>query len=162
MTGINRQPAGVLGFLGIKNFGRNPETLGNTLAPVWDYTDFYLEAAAQISQISGTWDAAGTLGIFTPPAGEVWFVSHFGLRTDVIGGRTVNGVLTVSKTNGIGVVPLSQNGASATTATDRVTLAMNRPIILQPGEELGAFVNHFVGAAGLVVNYAVRYTPMTV
>lgn len=40
---LNRQPEGLLDFLGIKNAGRYPQTLGEQLTPVWDLQNWYLQ-----------------------------------------------------------------------------------------------------------------------
>lgn len=44
---INRQPQGLLGFLDIKNLGRNPSPLSDGLAATLPLTDWYLETAAE-------------------------------------------------------------------------------------------------------------------
>ena len=59
MSSINRQPNGLLGFLGIKNFGRNPTSLGEQLAPTWDISRLYMADAAWWTRVDVAIGAPG-------------------------------------------------------------------------------------------------------
>jgi len=76
-------PPGLLGFLGIKNFGKNPDLLGHAYAPTVPMVPWMFFARVE-SDLIGF--AAGTVGgnlttgtvnvAFTVPANEIWYVHN--------------------------------------------------------------------------------------
>jgi hypothetical protein len=80
---INRVPDGIAGFLGIKNFGRMPESLNDTLAGTWDLSTWYLNANVSYQQSSlNNIAAPGPTIVFTVPQNEIWWVSNYSLYTN--------------------------------------------------------------------------------
>jgi len=81
---LNRQPLGLLGFMGIKNGGENPRTLANVLQPVIDLTSLYTIPASVIGSSSSTFTATGlTLwgpALQTDP--DVWVIHNASIYVD--------------------------------------------------------------------------------
>lgn len=91
---INKQPTGLLGFLGIKNGGRYPEQLISALSPTWDTMRHYCAVNGEELRFStagtaGATAAGTTLAItaITPaftitggfinvPTNEWWYVEY--------------------------------------------------------------------------------------
>lgn len=160
MTGINRNPGGLLGFLGIKNFGRNPQGLTDQLAGTWDLADLYLSAAAIQSQYSATFTAAGKQMAFAVPSGEYWYVRNFSVRTDVIGGAggSIDIACAIDSQSNLVTLNVGDSSGITSVATARAAAFLPRPIVLQPGESIGAYVLEFSLPAPIVNAYSIRYT----
>lgn len=83
MTGINRQPYGLLSLLGIKNSGRNPADLNAVLTPVIDLAPWYLYQNAESINANANIAAVG----FTPipalqiPVTETWAILGCSVNT---------------------------------------------------------------------------------
>jgi len=157
VTSINRQPTGWLGFLGIKNFGRNPATAADVLAPTWDLADLYLSANRQFVSGAISLNAIGTFPAAGVPAGQVWYVHGFAAITNILAvGNTLQYQVMLYNVALGNAVPIAGTGpAAAVTAGSNAIAALQSPIILQPGEALGVYVTGFAGAAiGAVVNTA--------
>lgn len=149
MTAINRNPAGLIGFLGIKNFGQNPATLGGVLAPTWDISSLYLNDAARFQMVTDGALAAGNYLTVTPPQNEVWYVTDYGAFFEAgAGGALICNLARFGQVNS-DYVPIAATvalGASSGT----VSIAQG-PIIVGRGEKLGFTVNGVVGVATAVI-----------
>jgi hypothetical protein len=154
VTAINRQPTGWLGFLGIKNFGRNPSTAAQVLAPTWDLADLYLAQSRKWLTTSIAVNALGNYPCFGPPAGQVWHVWSFGGITPTLGtGETCDLVpLLWNAALGYGT-PLSAGNNLLHAVGHRATVALPYPIILTPGDQVGFAATRFtIGTLNTVVN----------
>ena len=159
MSFINRQPTGWLGFLGIKNFGRNPSTAADVLAPTWDLSDLYLAQWRTWVNSSQVISAQGNFIAFTPQAGQVWHIHGFGLKTGVLGaGGAVNGCLSMRAGNPAVLVPLTTPGVTPPVGA-AWAVALDRPIILAANESLSYDVTEFAGA-NLNVILKICYTQL--
>lgn len=161
MTAINRAPTGWLGFLGIKNFGRNPETTADVLAPVWDLSTLYLAANRRWVAAAATITGVGAYPTGQVPPGKVWAMESYGVITSTLAaGNALNfqlmhyfGPLAIP-------IPLGGTQPSIAPAVGGVgMLGLTRPIILPPGESLGFYVNQFAGA-NIPANVFLCYTEM--
>lgn len=74
MSGINRQPLGLLSFFGIKNTGRNPDQLANVIAPTLDLSRWYLEQNSQSSATNQAVAAVGFTSVLVVPDGQTWAI----------------------------------------------------------------------------------------
>lgn len=162
MSSINRNPLGWLGFLGIKNFGRNPTNAADILAPTWELSDLYLNAAVRYQEVAGSLTAAGKFNGFTVPGGKVWYVLQFSVRSDVPTGATPALQLACQLTaqSNLTTVNVSQVSERITSNNGRAMACIERPLIAQPGEILGAYVSEFVSAAAINCSYAIRYAEL--
>lgn len=160
MSSINRNPLGWLGFLGIKNFGRNPVTASEFLAPTWDLSSLYLEAASRYSETAFFINAAGVFPVVTVPQNEVWYVLNMSVRSDVVTGATplLQVACVISPQAGSSNVNVSQHSERITSLTGRAMAATSYPIIAQPGERLGAYCAEYSSAAQINCSLSLRYT----
>jgi len=71
MTGINRQPSGLLDFLQVQAGGRNPDDLAQTVRPVVDIEPFYWPDRLRGFNESFSL-TSGQIEAVTVPAGQVW------------------------------------------------------------------------------------------
>lgn len=158
---INRIPSGVMGFLGIKNFGRAPEDLSPTLAGTWELAPFYLNS--DCAYLTGASAIVGTGNniVFTAPEGQVLYVTHF----------SVFQVAAAASSNTMALVRFMQGPAAggaivgigdcANIVGPRGNmLVVDGPQILMPGESLGVAVLDFAGV-GSITTY-VRYRSMPI
>jgi len=155
---INRQPTGLLGFLGIKNFGRNPDSLAPTLAPVWELQDLYLNSAPkwQVSTAAGV--AAGNAIVFAPPPQEVWYVTNYSVYFETAGGGALIVSLGIFGQTNTDFCALSETLAlGASTGSQRIA---PRPFWLMPGEKCGYLVHGVAGVAN--ATHGMRYAALAV
>jgi hypothetical protein len=159
MSSINRNPFGILGFLGIKNFGRNPSSVADVLAPTWDYSDWYLNTNSTLLTANPTLTAVGGTIIFQVPDDRVWWVSNFDVFVSTDPGEAIryniarftNATLTQRCVLG----PQETVGAS----TDLRTGYFGSPIILSPGEGLGVNIMSITGNITAFSNVRVTEMP---
>lgn len=156
VSGINRVPAGLLGFLGIKNGGEAPKQLSNVLLPTWDTTQLYFnsnaEQRADVLAIAGL----GSQAFFTVPNGESWIVLQSSAATGTLGaGVTIE--LQLQTTDSAGLVTIATCPMSgARTAGQRCAVNQPSPVYLGPGATWG--INCTQLAAGPVnVTLATRF-----
>lgn len=152
---VNRQPTGLLGYFGIKNGGRNPQHLSEELSPGLDLLDWYLNTAPQFAQTAGT-TAAGVSAItVSPPQGEAWFVTHYGVWCDTGVGETVGALFIIrfDFTNNVTIPVTDSINCPASSTTVR---ALGGPQWLMPGEKLGYGAWTVVGTVDIYT--FVRYT----
>lgn len=146
MTAINRQPTGLLGFLGIKNFGRNPTTLGEQLAPTWDLSKLYLNTSAWYTRVDQNLAATGYIVYFQVPQGEVWQVHQLGWFTanPVPAGEQIDLAIWIADTQVQNPLPITpaRSVAAGFLGCDGV-----RDLVLSSGEQMGLYVARSIGAA---------------
>jgi len=84
---LNRQPLGLLDFLGIKNGGENPRELVNVLQPVLETGPLYLVPASSVAVQTTTITGTG-LTLFGPKTQQdsrLWFFHEAGFYVDAAG-----------------------------------------------------------------------------
>lgn len=164
MTSINRQPAGVLGLLGIKNGGEYPRDLSNVLVPTWDMTDLYVLNASEYLTRTDNVTATGTLQTDGPIPGEVWRVTEFGARTgNLAAGETIQFALGLFGPGTAPIyVPLTSVQSASAVAGDRAQAAIQRPVLLNPGETLGVFITDVTTVGNVPVLTSLRFTRLRV
>lgn len=146
---INRQPGGLLGFLGIKNGGRNPDQLSNVLAPTWDSAEVYLRTNYILSRINVAVNAVGFVQAGTVPPGESWYVHNaFGNSQAALGaGVVLGGTVAAALIDGVAfsvaglVAPVR-----ATAGQVWASCEQTRPYqLLPPGTALGFYCTEIAG-----------------
>lgn len=142
---INRQPLGLLGFLGIKNGGQYPIELLGGLASTWDMADLYLNAAAEHQTVGSAALALGSTTLFTPPQGEIWYVTAYSAFVNTAAASTLTVNLCVFGQLPAQAVMLGES--VSLTAVQARQLHLARPILLAPGESLGLSVSDATGSA---------------
>lgn len=159
MSSINRIPSGFLGWLGIKNFGRNPATLVDGLAPTWDLSRLYLEADAEYTRNVYVVSAVGYVPAITAPNNAIYWVFDVSFDIYSQAAESWAGTITRANPNNLARVQLATNrsiGASTWTAFKPDTCN----IILQAGETLGLSTDAVVGTIDVVAT--IRYAELPV
>jgi len=146
---INRQPTGWLGFLGIKNFGRNPVMAPESLQPTWDLATLYLASSQEyITATLSVVNAIGNWPLLTVPNGEVWYVHSAAVFTQTGAGETFNGNLArISQSNLITcplTAPIIQVGVSD------LQNPIAGPFVLQSGESIGISAVAVIGTVNAI------------
>jgi hypothetical protein len=165
---INKQPNGLLGFLGIKNGGRSPDALIPGLSVSWDVHQLYLAQDALYDVQSGTITATGGTSVWTVPAGEVWFVLAMGVRvTPTINEScsitccAISPPATATIFVPVGPQCKSRYENTAPTVDSGAFAHADRTFAMRAGDGLGFTVDEYTDAGGgLDYNAYLRYVRM--
>ena len=161
MTAINRQPTGWLGFLGIKNFGRNPATAADVLAPTWDIAGLYLASSQRYATTSNTPTGLGLIyASFTVPQGEVWHVHSFGVYSAPLAGASLIGVMLVRYFAPQAIyVPIMRGPPGPFAAGQVLSAGIDQPCILSAGDSIGYQVVYYT-APNPTLTQTICYTAL--
>lgn len=165
---------GLLGFLQLKNAGRNPQELSQQVYGFLELRDWMFATRAQVATLGSQTLAAGNLGFrpfttapITVPNGEVWYVHQYSCYANLDNGETLHfrpamgTPLTGPATTGIfGVGDAIQLSGAATPRVVSATAAA--PFFLPPGHRLGIYVSICETAAAIEVEGTVRYTRLPI
>jgi hypothetical protein len=150
---INRAPTGLLGFLGIKNFGRNPETIAPVVQPTWNLEELYLVAGATIGPIVTAAFPAGNNLVWDVPQNEVWWVESMSIRSAAAlpGGTAGVRLQAITLDQGNNVVQARGPNSIAFLAAEFLCYGISTGFYAMPGTSLGFCVISTVGFAGNLV-----------
>lgn len=137
VSGINRVPQGLLGFLGIKNGGENPKQLSNVLVPTWNTTALYQYGNSEVSTVLVAINAVGSQAYVTVPAGEMWAILQQSAGCDTLGaGQTIE--FSTNWTDPASLVNIETGLMSGPrTVGQRATALMSAPYYASAGSILG-------------------------
>jgi len=137
VSGINRIPQGLLGFLGIKNGGENPRQLSNVLVPVWETRDLYTFTNSEISSVILGIAALGSQGYVTIPTGELWLILQQSASSDTLtAGQSLE--FSTNWTDPAAVVNIETGLTSGVrTVGARVTAVSQRAYYASAGSQVG-------------------------
>lgn len=155
---INRLPDGILGFLGIKNFGRGPDTLDSVLSGTWDLRDWYLNTNVSYQTSSLTAIALGGSLVFTAPTNELWWVTNLSIFHNAAAASSNTTALCRFGQRTADQVILSESGR--VTALQANQFGITQPFILGAGETLGYSCAELTGTGQ--VQMFIRYRQMQV
>lgn len=167
MSNLQVVPPGLLGFLGVKNFGVAPSELGNTYAPVLPMIPWAFLAKAEFQQDGAAGVAANFAGftnfavsgatplLWTVPNGEWWYIHTIaaevsaGAAADVLQGMTPAYQVRIG--GSVATVPMgvSQNFTNTGTIAN-IYQATVRDFWVPPGAALGVWWNSVFAAAKAV------------
>lgn len=159
MSAISKIPAGLLGFLGIKNTGQYPADLANQLVPTWDLARLYYGYEFRYNGLISTINAVGQSVIIQVPIGEVWLVHDYSIAVTAGAGEGATFQLCRSPPNSAFVVNITEGVTVAASQQRAVCTRLPEPIVLAPGEQLGVMVYDLTGVVDIYSAY--RYTPMS-
>lgn len=165
-------PPGLLGMLQLKNVGKLPDELLETLAPVLELRDWLLQANSQVAgPYTTTWanNQTGFANFVTPtvlaPPDRVWWYVHqftvyasLPLGTDAaqywpsMSFINTGSVLTVGRASTEGVVA----------GPNRFVYSFSDPFFAPPGCQLGALLGQVATATAIDASAVVRYTALPV
>jgi hypothetical protein len=148
-----------MGFFQLKNAGRNPSDLGDSVFPVLDLRDWYMQARAELIPVASRSLAATTVGIvfFTTaapivPEGEAWWVINYHVVASIVNGENVAfSCAWVSPNSDPNIPPntVPQPLLAGPAANSRQGLSFCDSFFLQPGSQLCIFVSANEGAASI-------------
>jgi len=167
---LNRHPLGILDFLGIKNGGQYPVTLGQQLAPTWDLSRFYLDNAATQTRTTGTLTNAArgtTIAVGAAvPAGQIWYVDLVSFTTALFAAGQSCRVSFYIQRAGLSteqIILPSQSFTGTVGAGGLETYSTGAAVgrLLYPGDTVGFKADQVTDAAGSIAYSSVlRYTPL--
>lgn len=173
---INLIPPGVLGFLQLKNFGKNPTEFPEVLAPTFDLLKWYLsgesrQMAATDTSLAMATNVGGFQRLTTAPiivpATEWWYVHSVFLRAQLPAAVTefFSGAPCWFNPNTFNPNELlCEPGAiiQGVAATDRTYFTVARDFWVPPGSEFGAFVLTCQSATTIFVSLNGRITVLPI
>lgn len=171
---IQTQARGLLGFLQLKNLGKNPENFPDTLQPVLEQLEWYLQTNAQDLQrytvnlapgVSGFQSFTNPGALLVPPA-EWWYVDFFTIRTAVLGAGdgaqfACGMVPQPSVATGV-TLTLGPNTGQFSGAARSLAARSEGPFWAPPGAELVIDSSWNSTAATIQYTAMVRYTRLPV
>jgi hypothetical protein len=148
---IQRAPKGVLDLFSMKGTGDLPTDLHPEITPIVDLSAYYLadlitakQTTTSVVNLGGIWGPTAVVGVAPVPAGEIWLVYNFTVRTNtqLAAGEIYNNVKPAFFRNQFNTVQcLTDVGASAGGAAAGGFLYIgkqfDRPEILRPADTYG-------------------------
>lgn len=147
MSVINRQPVGWLGFLGIKNFGKNPQNVPAVLAPTWDLEGLYLASEVRYASNVAAGIAAGNTIVHTAPQGEIWAVLQYGFFVGTLAASSCVINPCVFGQNTAQIALLGDSAVLGASTVFQLGTPIPRVLYLGAGESLGFSCAQVVGTA---------------
>lgn len=156
---INRLPDGVLGFLGIKNFGQMPRDLSQVLSGSWELRDFYLNVNPTYGASSLVALALGGSFAFTVPNNEIWWVTDFSVFHNAAAASS-NVVCACRFGQRVADQVMISESYRVTALTANQFNCSTLPLILSAGESIGWSCPELTGTGQ--AQSAIRYRAMQV
>lgn len=157
---LNKQPLGMLGFLGIKNGGENPVELTRDLRGVWDLSPLYLLGDEQVGSVTTVGIGAGPIQ-FGPSAASPrrgpMYVWNYGVRMDATGAGDAVDIQLGTIHNPTGTfVPVGNKVGGAVT----VVAAGATGLWLGPDDVLAVQTSGLTGTVDLIGFWRVTILPI--
>jgi hypothetical protein len=141
MSGINRNPLGLLDFLQTQSGGRNPDFLQESVRPTIDIEQFYWSdrmfgAREPISM------ASGQLEFIEVPEGEVWKILTMGFTVNVVATARFKATFLIERLEPLGLNGLvvgsveAVNDTAGTTGDIGAAIQLPVPFIVRSGQRL--------------------------
>lgn len=147
---IQTQPRGLLGLLQLKNQGRNPSDLLDTLTPTFDLERLLVGATLEVSQTGLVAAVIGSNVGITVPETEVWFVWGVCVTTDVLGAGEAISVAPTIAPSSSALIAFPVGPYVDGVPADFVRAASYPGILVaEPGAILGSFVKTLTGAVNI-------------
>lgn len=175
---IQAIPQGLLGFLQLKNAGKNPSEISELLQPVLDLREWYLQtamrnfignggaapSAALPNNTVGFIGYLATVPNITVPANEVWYCPYYtALSATLLAAETIQfGCGFRNPDAGFTYQSLIGEPCDPVTGPNKRAFAFARDFWLPPGTQLGIQVFQCATAATIVVEGHLRYVPLPI
>lgn len=162
---IQRNPIGLLDFLGLKATGQSPTVLPDELVATVDISQLY--AAARWEQIVGTTSAVNLVGFWgttvtTVPQNELWLVDSCAISGSTLAATTAyrlrGGLITAP--GGSALYKLQEQSLSYV-AGERPHIGWNN-IIARGGDQLGLVVDALTLGTAITFDVRLRVLRLTV
>lgn len=171
-------PRGLLGFFQLKNNGRYPDQMPETLLPTFDLSSWYLNTNAvdftctRTGIVTGddgqvSWSAAnidgGSFTSVTVPNDEWWALLEYTCYCVLGAGDTISLAPSVKNAPLSQFLALGTQTPESTGANRQVTSLLNyAPRFLAPGSELTATIGNVTAAVSVAVLGAGRFARLPV
>lgn len=158
--GINTQPVGLLGLLGIKSVGRNPSVLADSVAPTFDMAALYVGAVAE--NLSGATSAINLRGMWVVsnlvvPNGELWIVESCVLTAaNAVIAATTYKVRPCVYDVASGL-PYHAGELTTVTAGEIPCAPFPAPFLVTAGQGIGVFAESVTLGTASAMNVTVRF-----
>lgn len=168
---------GLLGFFQLKNNGRNPYILDNSIYSMLEVRDWLFATRSVISDVSSVGLTTGQLGfrVYTTnpivvPSGEVWYVTDYTVFANLDGGAgeeifyapAFASQFTGPSVKGIHTLAVRE-GLSGIAAGSRVVASSAaKPFFLPQGHRLGLYVSGNITAATIEIEATYRYVRLPI
>jgi len=163
MPSINKLPFGLLGFLGLKNGGENPQQMQNFLQPTMDLTDLYYGTNKQLTRLSGNVAAVGFQLLGAVPNDEVWAITGCMVNSNAVlgAGVSLRGFMAYAAIDGAAynVVPIGTYQAATVGEVWTSSAPQAEHYVLAPGTQLGVYCT-FIAAGPVAVAWTAHYARM--
>lgn len=157
---------GLLGFLQLKNNGRNPHNLDNSIYGMVELRDWLFATRETIPTATSVNTNTVGFKVFSPditvPSGEVWWVTHFaafaslGAAGDSITMRAaMGGPMTGPTTTGIALLGDARSASGAGVICE--VNAAPGGFFAPQGSRLGFYVVQIATAGNISVSSSIRY-----
>lgn len=162
---INKLPLGLLGFLGIKNGGRYPQSLQADLQPSFELQNWYLQTNSTSAQLNGSVSSIGfNANWWTVPQGETWAIHQCFVNSAAVLGAGVScGFVGAWIRSALQVLPASLTDMPPIAATaGSVALSVRTqmtPVLVPPGGVIGVFAYALV-AGPVTTTMTLTYVPI--
>lgn len=170
-------PPGLLGLMGVKNFGNNPSRLAEAYAPVLPMIPWAFHAktewqtggtANQAAQLVGFVDFSTQIGAtWAVPSNEWWYVEY--MEVTMTGGAAADvctGLVPAFQMKGTGGINFETALVPPTNFTNTGTIANRyfssaRDFWLPPGAILGCLLNRVFAAVG-AISSGIQFTRLPI
>jgi len=163
---IQRLPVGLLDLLGMQSTGDTPHLISGEVQPTLDLTDLYLtDRLRGANAATANVTAAGSLlSAVGPPAGEQWLCYGFaGTSLGALAAATGFTANLLINRPSVGFAqfitnpyPIANPGLWAGGVT------YETPLIMRPGDTLGAWISAITGAPASALSLTAIYVPLRV
>lgn len=146
-------PEGLLGMFQIKNAGKNPQELFETIQPSLEMLDWYMSSYAELQkgiQFAPSATGVAFFGIEVPPT-EFWFVHSIGIRIALDAAEDIEARIGFVPPGGsfVQVFEGTQFGAvSYTVPNDNLCISAQPKTFFGPGTRFGLSILAITAAGG--------------
>jgi len=149
VSGINRQPAGLLSFFGIKNTGRNPRDLATTISPTLDLHDWYLSQNSESVVVNSALAALGFSPFYNVPETETWALLGVAVNSGAAlgAGQSLRCGAAWTRPSPTAAVIAPLTNLSQTETTGAVAISWSAPeqlVFVPPGASIGVYTSVLV------------------
>lgn len=163
MGNVTSYPAGLLDLLKVRDRGQMPADLGNAVAGVVDFTQFYLLNSRIVRQdtqpgpTSGGFNVCNNAGNLLVPAGEIWYVHSYLVAATIDAGEVLEMAAAIRLPGNVNQQLGDYYRADA--ATQALCSSYSaQPFWAPPGSDFGALVSALTAAPSITLVAAAQVT----
>jgi hypothetical protein len=153
---VTQYPAGLLDLLKVRDRGQMPSDLGNAVAGVVDFTQFYLlnqrevRTDTQPGPTAGGFNIISNAGQLQVPNGELWYVHSYFIAATLVPGQTINAAPAVRLPGNVNQ-QLGDYLQFTGLSSSLWSVWCRDPFWASPGADFGMLVANIAVGAGMTV-----------